>query len=361
MLEASAPLWRWRLFGLGLAVAGACLLVTQSLLSYWLFTEKPIFMSRVQLISTLYHVMIGLHVWACVVWLNPLLARLYPETLAPRMLFGQLLNFSGAILVTIAVYLNLFPYLMNREVYPAGLYISAQRAILVALLINGWLLMRDFATAEDGRAARLQQETDAMATDVDRSELAMLEAQIEPHFLFNTLAHIKRLYRIDDGSASEVLKNLIDYLERALPALRRDDWRLDDELDLINLYLALIEQRFAGRLRYTIDAAPQARAMRLPALTVATLVENAVKHGLGPKSGAGAIAIRATLSETELLIEVSDDGVGLRQTSGKGLGLATVKARLRGRFGHAAVLEVGPGPDAGVLASIRIATGERHG
>ncbi|UUZ50765.1 histidine kinase [Massilia sp. B-10] len=214
MLEASAPLWRWRLFGLGLAVAGACLLVTQSLLSYWLFTEKPIFMSRVQLISTLYHVMIGLHVWACVVWLNPLLERLYPETLAPRMLFGQLLNFSGAILVTIVVYLNLFPYLMNHEVYPAGLYISAQRAILVALLINGWLLMRDFATAEDGRAARLQQQTDAMATDVDRSELAMLEAQIEPHFLFNTLAHIKRLYRIDDGSASEVLKNLIDYLER---------------------------------------------------------------------------------------------------------------------------------------------------
>ncbi len=361
MLEPIRHPWRWRVSALAWVAAGGCLVYTQSMLAYWLFADKPVFLSPVQLVGTFYHVAAGLHVWACVVWLNPVLARVYPLALAPRMLFGQLINFAGVMLVTVVVYLYLFPLLIGRDVFAPYLYTSAQRAALVALMIYGWLLMRDFSATEARRAVQLQQETDAMATDVDLSELAMLEAQIEPHFLFNTLAHIKRLYRIDDGGAAGVLKNLIDYLEQALPALRRDDWSLGDELDLISLYLALIEQRFAGRLRYTIEASPQARARRLPALTVATLVENAVKHGLGPKAGAGAIAIRATASASQLLITVSDDGVGLRQTSGKGLGLATVRARLRGRFGPAAMLEVGPGQHAGVHACIRIDTGTRDG
>ena len=140
------------------------------------------------------------------------------------------------------------------------------------------------------------------------------------------------MYRVEEASADRVLGTLIDYLERALPALRRSDWTVGDELQLVELYLSLIEQRFGGRLCFSIAAPPGAASCPLPALTVATLVENAVRHGLGPKAGNGTVRVAGALDGGIVRIDVADDGVGLRQTSGSGLGLATVRARLRGRL-----------------------------
>jgi signal transduction histidine kinase len=351
---------RWRYPGLGWVVFGVCVLHAHSMMPYWLFWENPQFFAPVPMISIVFHLLVGVHVWACVTWLSPFLAGRYPELLAPRMVFGQLAVFGGVLLATMAVYLKLFPLLMGRDVTPGGQFSLVVRAWIIVAIIYGWLLMRDHADGQAERASRLLLETEAMATDVDRSELAMLEAQIEPHFLFNTLAHVKRMYRLRDSEAEQVLERLIDYLERALPALRKPDWNVGDELALVELYLNLIGQRFGERLRYTITAAPDARARLLPALTIATLVENAVRHGVGPKAGVGTIDVSAVVDGGQLRIEVTDNGVGIQQTSGKGLGLATVRARLRGVFGQKAQLVVGPGSDGGVNAMIRVGAGGQH-
>jgi len=348
--------------GLRWVILATLVLFAQAILPYWLFVEKEgDWLPLVQQIFALFTFLACMHVWACVHWLNPFLRQIYPARLMPRLVFGQLAIFSGVLLITIAVYLELFPVLMGRLVRPGGQFEVAYRTWMVASFVYGWLLVRDFSAEESARALQLQLETQSLATDVDRTELAMLEAQIEPHFLFNTLAHVKRLYRHDAPAAGGLLATLIDYLAQALPALRRDDWRLGDELDLVELYLNLIGQRFGARLQYAISAPATARVTALPALSVATLVENAVRHGLGPKAEVGCLDVRVTHTEREILIEVADNGVGLRPGSGSGLGLATVRARLRACFGARGVLEVAARPAGGVLASIRIAQAVARG
>lgn len=353
-------LMRSRTAGLGWALGAACALSLQSTLGHWIFAEHPRFFAPVQMILLLFHLLVASLTWACVRFLSPVLARIYPRQLAPRMVFGQLAILSCVLLTTMAVYLQLFPLVMGRDVFPGGQFQVACRALMVAVFVYGWLTLREYALDQSLHAAHVQRETDALATDLDRSELAMLEAQIEPHFLFNTLAHVKRLYRIDDDAGGEVLARLIDYLQRALPALRQPDWNVAEELALISLYLNLIEQRFGGKMRYRISVDAVAGAHLLPALTVATLVDNAVRHGVTPKAGAATIEVSATVQQGQLVIDVLDDGMGLRQTSGTGLGLATVRARLRARFGTAAQLLVVPGESGGVRSSIHIAAGPIH-
>jgi hypothetical protein len=204
------------------------------------------------------------------------------------------------------------------------------------------------------RAYRVQLETDVLEVACSQAELLVMEAQIEPHFLFNTLAHIKRQYRISAETADRMLLSLIDYIDRSLPALQRQDWTVGDEFDLVGLYMQILIQRFGDRLRFSATLPDEAKAVRLPALTVTTLVENAVRHGLAPKAGDGIVTLTAEMASDGLRITVSDDGVGLRKASGSGLGLATVRARLRGAFGTAASLVVEPAPSCGVRASITL-------
>ena len=327
---------------------------------YFLFAEGPASFGHVQMVYLLFCVLNAALVWVCHTWLTPWLERFCPDVVAPRLVIGLLAIFAGVNFITIGVYLHLFEWVVGRAVFPHGLFLVAYRAAMVCVFAYGWLIMQGFLRAEDARGLQLQLDTEALATDVDRSELAMLEAQIEPHFLFNTLAHVKRFYRVQDDSAGEVLHTLIVYLERALPALRKKDWNVGDELELIGLYLRLLELRFGGRLRYTLEADDSARQFRIPALTIVTLVENAAKHGLGPKAGQGSITVSAQRMDAWMHISVLDDGVGLRGSSGSGLGLATVRARLLTMFGARATLVVEPAPDTGVHAAIRIAEGVAH-
>lgn len=196
---------------------------------------------------------------------------------------------------------------------------------------------------------------DSLFASIDRAELSALEAQIEPHFLFNTLAHLRRQYRIDAKKADKLLEALIAYLTQTTPALRRADWTIANEIDLIEVYLSILTQRFADRLNYVIHIDEPSRQQTIPALIIATLVENAVQHGLAPKPAGGTVVISAVCTQSQLTITVEDDGVGFNKLSGDGLGLATVQARLRSTFADKFEMIIRPRSEGGVSAKISIA------
>ncbi|MGW8394912.1 sensor histidine kinase [Pseudoduganella sp. HUAS MS19] len=305
-------------------------------------------------LGLLYFAGAGIAVWLAASRATPWLARRLHTPLL-RMLAGSLLLLCALAALTGLVYAVLFPWAMGRPVTATGLYAIAYKVTAVALLAYCWLWASSSTRSRHDAALSLQAETDRLAAELERAELAVMQAQIEPHFLFNTLALVKRRYRTDPAQAAVVMDALVAFLESAAPALRQDNWTLGQELDLVQLYLDILGYRFGASLEHAIAAPPACRAHRLPALVLATLVENAVRHGLAPKAGTGRVNVAVRQHSGGLHIEVADDGVGLRQQSGSGLGLSTVRARLRSAFGNAASLLVQPGQPCGVRAVLTIA------
>jgi LytS/YehU family sensor histidine kinase len=209
----------------------------------------------------------------------------------------------------------------------------------------------------EAAAAELHQvELDGLALERRRAEarVQLMQAQIEPHFLFNTLATVKRLHRTEPESGTRLLDSLVQYLRGALPRLREDDTTLGDEIDLAASYLEILRLRMGDRLRYSVEAGRAERDLPFPPMMLITLVENAVKHGIAPKPEGGSIDVRAVLRGGRLEVEVRDTGAGFRASSGSGIGLANTRERLRAIFGEAAALVLEPNEPAGVRARIEI-------
>jgi signal transduction histidine kinase len=202
----------------------------------------------------------------------------------------------------------------------------------------------------------LFREREALKTQQTEAQLSALNAQIEPHFLFNTLANVKRLYETQPERGRDMLVALIAYLRAALPGMRRHESTLADELELVRHYLAILQMRMGERLSFAIDAAPELLPAQLPTLVLPTLVENAIKHGLSPLPEGGHIDIRARPAPGGgLSIEVADNGQGFGAASGgAGVGLANTRARLAARFGDAAALELEAAQPRGVVARVRL-------
>ncbi len=185
------------------------------------------------------------------------------------------------------------------------------------------------------------------------ARLKMLQAQIEPHFLFNTLANVSSLIDGDPALAKQLLTRLNDWLRVALLRARSDQATLDDELDMLENYLQILKVRFGERLRWTIDVPANARLTAFPPMLLQPLVENAVRHGIEPKIGGGEIVIHATLDASALRIQVCDSGVGLVGEGG-GTGLANVRERLTTLFGAAGKLTLENRPGGGVCAQLEL-------
>jgi hypothetical protein len=161
------------------------------------------------------------------------------------------------------------------------------------------------------------------------AELKALQAQVEPHFLYNTLANTRYLARQDPERAAQMLEHLIAYLHGALPDMRSQASTLGREFDLAGHYLALMAIRFGERLRYRLDCPSALAGLQLPPLLLMTLVENAVKHGVERKPGQVEVALEARRSGDALRVVVSDDGAGLGgAVLGSGVGLRNLRQRL---------------------------------
>jgi signal transduction histidine kinase len=234
---------------------------------------------------------------------------------------------------------------------------------LLFLLLGGGLALPSYFTEQRRRieAAR-EREVGELQLQKQEADLQMLvlQAQIEPHFLFNTLASLRSLMRQDVDRAEAMVDALVGHLRSVIPVFRERKGHsiLSEQLRICSSYLELIRVRLADRLRFTIDVPETLRSVPFPPLILLTLVENAVKHGIEPQPGQGIIRIDARrerhLDGTHIRVSVTDNGAGLSPGLGHGVGLSNVRAQLALKYGGRAALSLMSGIDGGAVASIDI-------
>jgi signal transduction histidine kinase len=201
-----------------------------------------------------------------------------------------------------------------------------------------------------------RQHAEAKQAEIS-AQLAMLQAQIEPHFLFNTLANVHSLITRDPTRAQSMLEHLNDYLRASLSRTRQATMSLADELALITALLEISQIRLGERLHYQIQIPDHLLQAQLPPLLLQPLVENALEHGIEPAIAGGSIVIEASTSadQQRLILRVSDSGQGLSDTSSSsGIGLANVRARLASLYAEQGQLQLSPQQPHGVVAEIQL-------
>jgi signal transduction histidine kinase len=231
--------------------------------------------------------------------------------------------------------------------------------MVVALLIAPWIAIGTILRQRDAFAREQALEFDLQRSEFERREsdarLSLLQAQVEPHFLFNTLANVQALVESGSPQASKVLSSLIAYLRAAVPRMQSQTTTLENEVELVRAYLELMQMRMPDRLQYAIHLDPAAARLRHPPMTLLTLVENAVRHGIDPGEAGGRIDVDIWLRDNRCEMRVKDTGVGLKQTGrGLGTGLATLRERLKLVFGGDARLTLTEVSPHGVCAEISI-------
>jgi LytS/YehU family sensor histidine kinase len=203
--------------------------------------------------------------------------------------------------------------------------------------------------------AQLQRdaERERLARELSESQLRLLRAQVEPHFLFNTLGAVQQLAEHGAPRAAELTANLIAFLRASLSEMRREQATLAAEFGLVDAYLRVMQARLGARLEFAIELPAALEQVRLPSMIVLTLVENAIKHGIEPSLRGGEVSVSAQEADGAVRIRVRDSGVGLSAVPGKGLGLDNVRERLRLAFGPAGGLALHDA-EPGFVAEITI-------
>jgi two-component sensor histidine kinase len=230
--------------------------------------------------------------------------------------------------------------LASRSVVGEALVIGIGVAVLLYLVRSSADRRHERAMAEATQAA-LIASTDRMLAE---AKLRALQAQIEPHFLYNTLANVLSLIATQPAQAQYMLERFIDYLRASLAASRSDEATLGSEAKLIAAYLDVLAVRMGDRLRYRIDVPDTLRQFKIAPMLLQPVVENAIAHGLEPKVEGGEIAVSAVMEGEQLCIRISDTGVGLNPEAprkpGGGVGLSNLRERLRSLYGAGAKVEL---------------------
>ncbi len=230
------------------------------------------------------------------------------------------------------------------------------RWVVTAAFVVGIYAYHVRSAASAARVHHAALERVALDRQMLEARLQVMRAQIEPHFLFNTLANVKRLCQSDVGRGLTMLDNLVRYLRAALPQLRAGATTLGQEADLVHAYLDVLQIRMGTYLAYSLEVPVALREQPFPPMMLLTLAENAIKHGLAPSPEAGRIDIAARHEGGDFVVEVADTGVGFggAKTGGTGIGLANTRARLAALYGPGATLELSANAPRGVVARIRV-------
>ncbi|MET3115860.1 sensor histidine kinase YesM [Undibacterium sp. GrIS 1.8] len=203
--------------------------------------------------------------------------------------------------------------------------------------------------------ATTKANVEALERRLMEAQMATLQAQIEPHFLFNTLALIGQLIETDPLQAAQIHAHLIQYLRSALPQMREQGGgRLGQQVALSRAYLNIMQARMRERLQVNFDVPVHLADAAFPSMMLQTLVENAIKHGLEPKTEGGIIHVSAAAAGNYLQVNVRDSGIGFNVHADDGIGLSNIRERLKILYGQDAQLMIEAPITGGAIVSIRI-------
>jgi hypothetical protein len=203
-------------------------------------------------------------------------------------------------------------------------------------------------------SAEASAEMELLRRQVTEAQLQTLQAQVEPHFLFNTLAAVEHLTETDPPRSTVMLQHLIAFLRGSLPNMREQNTTLGREVDLCKSYLAIMQIRMEDRLTVSVDLPESLRGLPFPPMMLQSLVENAIKHGLEPKPEGGAVALSARLQDGRLRVTVADTGLGIAADAPQGVGLSNIRDRLLRIYGSSAALILAPNAPTGAHITIEI-------
>ncbi|WP_374584094.1 sensor histidine kinase [Pseudoduganella sp.] len=264
---------------------------------------------------------------------------------------------AGGIVAGVFVGSHLAAWLLGFKVNIMG-SLSGQRgvsALLFTVFATGVATLffagRDRLLQARAEAAMEKARAEAVQRQALQAQLQRLQAQIEPHMLFNTLANLQGLIALDPARAQAMLDQLITYLRATLSAARAERTTLGQEFALLDAYLGLMSVRMGARLSYGLDMPDALRNLELPPMLLQPLVENAIAHGLEPNVAGGHVQVSARALDGALELLVSDTGRGLDAGPGKpgtGLGLANIRERLRGLYGERASFSLDAAPQGAV-------------
>jgi hypothetical protein len=284
--------------------------------------------------------------WIARIFLVALLATLafgvleqWPARL-PRWLARWGLQLLGVVAVVPAgAYLAYWVTTGDPRFWQDELMLSGYGMItFLGILFAPWMALAAMVRQRDEmarhQALRFQLERSELERQALDARLHLLQAQVQPHFLFNTLANVRALVNAGSPQAPALLDSLIAYLRAAVPRLDETATTLGQELELVRAYLALMHMRMPDRLQFTLQADDAALGLRCPPMSLLTLVENAVRHGIDPSEDGGRIEIQVTVREGRCNARVVDTGAGLQAgRDGLGTGLATLRERMQLAFG----------------------------
>jgi len=228
-------------------------------------------------------------------------------------------------------------------------------SMIISLMIAAIFSWRERVARAQTEAAHERVRVERIEREAVLANLRALQAQIEPHFLFNTLANVTSLIDRDPGQAKHMLESFIRFLRASLATTREESTTLGAEAELIAAYLAVLKVRMGSRLRYAVDIAPDLAGYRLPPMLLQPIVENAIRHGLEPKVEGGEVRLAARRENGAVEIDVVDTGVGFGATTrSDGVGLTNLRARLQGLYGPRASLAVADNAPAGARVRMRL-------
>jgi sensor histidine kinase YesM len=348
MAAHSVPRWAWRsLFGVLLVTTGGAIWAANAFVDFSfveVWTTLNLFCIALGVV--LAPILLGVErLRGLLIWLVP--GAMLMIVLTTFAVFAVLDRFYGTGSSQIN-YTRLL-WTLFGGISAGGLY-----AGILAL----WVARRNRELARTNKQLVSEKRESELSRQLSETKLRMLQAQIEPHFLFNTLAAAQQLSEKGAPNAAKLIGHLIRFLRLAIPSMREQTATVARECEFVSAYLAIMQTRMGKRLTYVVDVAPSVEAVPIPPAMVMTLVENAIKHGLEPSLDGGEVRIVAEDDGETVRLTVADTGVGLvsaaEKETGSGLGLSNIGERLQAIYAGKARMELGENAPRGFKAVLHL-------